>query len=149
MVAALFEARRTATSGESLTPVGLAKCSSQVGSNDYAEANAPDEKTAEDLRWLAQLGAKQSPPVKIAYESWCFSKRVASWEHTWKLVQMGVSLGPHNFTRFPGRRLELRLMTRIILTSDCAWILHTSPSRRSTAGTLPPAKDGRTSNMPR
>ncbi|AFR98803.1 3-dehydroshikimate dehydratase [Cryptococcus neoformans C23] len=61
----------------------------QVGSNDYAEANAPDEKTAEDMRWLAELGAKQNPPVKIAYESWCFSKRVSDWEHTWKIVQLG------------------------------------------------------------
>jgi len=29
--------------------------------------------------------------VKIAYESWCFSKRVNEWEHTWKLVKLGVS----------------------------------------------------------
>ncbi|EON68432.1 hypothetical protein W97_07756 [Coniosporium apollinis CBS 100218] len=61
----------------------------QVGSNDLAEANAPDEKTAADLHWLAELGARQSPPVRIAYESWCFSKRVNTWEHTWELVQMG------------------------------------------------------------
>ena len=65
---------------------------SQVGSNDLAEANAPDEKTATDLHWLAELGARQSPPVMIAYESWCFSKRVNTWEHTWELVQMGVRL---------------------------------------------------------
>lgn len=63
----------------------------QVGANDYAEANAPDEKTAADLRWLAELGARQRPPVKIAYESWCFSKRVNTWEKTWELVQLGVS----------------------------------------------------------
>jgi hypothetical protein len=63
----------------------------QVGSNNLAEANAPDEKTAADLRWLAELGARQYPRVKIAYESWCFSKRVNTWEHTWELVQMAVS----------------------------------------------------------
>ncbi|ALO69296.1 hypothetical protein CNG02985 [Cryptococcus deneoformans JEC21] len=61
----------------------------QVGANDYAEADASDEKTAEDMRWLAELGAKQNPPVKIAYEVWCFSKRVNTWEHTWKIVQLG------------------------------------------------------------
>lgn len=63
----------------------------QVGANDYADADASDEKTAEDMRWLAELGAKQNPPVKIAYEVWCFSKRVNTWEHTWKIVQLGVS----------------------------------------------------------
>ncbi|ODO05199.1 hypothetical protein L198_01888 [Cryptococcus wingfieldii CBS 7118] len=60
----------------------------QVGSNDYAEANAPDEKTADDLRWLAEYASKLSPPVKIAYESWCFSERVNTFEHTWKIVQI-------------------------------------------------------------
>lgn len=62
----------------------------QVGANDYAEADASDEKTAEDMRWLAELGAKQNPPVKVAYEVWCFSKRVNTWEHAWKIVQLGV-----------------------------------------------------------
>lgn len=62
----------------------------QVGSNDYAEADAGDASTAEDLRWLAELGATHG--VKIAYEVWCFSKRVHEWEHCWKLVQMAVSL---------------------------------------------------------
>ncbi|WVF72588.1 hypothetical protein IAT40_007405 [Kwoniella sp. CBS 6097] len=61
----------------------------QVGANDYAEANAPDSKVAEDLRWIAELGASQNPPVKIAYEVWCFSKRVSTWERTWELVQLG------------------------------------------------------------
>ncbi|WWD01548.1 hypothetical protein V866_008493 [Kwoniella sp. B9012] len=61
----------------------------QVGANDYAEANALDSKTAEDLRWLAELGSQQDPPVKIAYEPWCFSKRVNDWEKVWELVQLG------------------------------------------------------------
>ncbi|WWC69589.1 uncharacterized protein I206_103532 [Kwoniella pini CBS 10737] len=60
----------------------------QVGANDYAEANAPDSKTSEDLRWLAELGASLEPPVKIAYEPWCFSKRVNTWEKAWELVQL-------------------------------------------------------------
>ena len=64
----------------------------QVGSNDYAEANAPDEKVARDLRWLAEVGALESPPVKIAYEPWAFSKRVSTFEHAWRLVKMGVGI---------------------------------------------------------
>jgi len=36
----------------------------------------------------SELGSQQSPEVKIA---WCFSKRVNEWEHTWKLVKLGVS----------------------------------------------------------
>jgi sugar phosphate isomerase/epimerase len=70
----------------------------QVGSNDMADANAPDSKTAEDLHWLAALAARQNPPVKIAYESWCFSKNINDWEHTWELVKLGVSC-----TRFTNR----------------------------------------------
>ncbi|WRT68156.1 uncharacterized protein IL334_005131 [Kwoniella shivajii] len=61
----------------------------QVGANDYAEANASDQDTADDLRWIAELGARQQPPVKIAYEPWCFSKRVNTWEKAWELVQLG------------------------------------------------------------
>ena len=64
----------------------------QVGSNDYAEANAPDHETAAALKWLAQLGAEQDPPVKIAYESWTFGGRALNWERTWELVQMAVSI---------------------------------------------------------
>lgn len=62
-----------------------------MGSNDYAEADAPDEETAAALKWLAQLGAEQNPPVKIAYESWTFGGRALNWEKTWDLVQLGVS----------------------------------------------------------
>lgn len=62
----------------------------QVGSNDKPDANAPQEKWAADLRWLAEMAAGQSPPVKIAYESWCFAKNVNDWEQTWEIVRLGV-----------------------------------------------------------
>lgn len=62
----------------------------QVGSNDYAEANATDDVTAAGLSWLAELGAQQDPPVKIAYESWTFGSRALNWEKTWHLVQLAV-----------------------------------------------------------
>jgi hypothetical protein len=67
----------------------------QVGSNDKADANLDLAKTARDLHWLAELGAKQTPVVKIAYESWCFSRNLDSWEQTWKVVQMAVSVLLH------------------------------------------------------
>lgn len=39
---------------------------------------------------MAQLGSEQTPPVKIAYESWTFGGRALNWEKTWNLVQLGV-----------------------------------------------------------
>jgi hypothetical protein len=69
----------------------IAHVASQVGSNDFRDAMGSDDSTALDLRWLAELGARQQPPVKIAYEAWCFSWRVASWEHAWELVKKAVS----------------------------------------------------------
>ncbi|KAK6909912.1 hypothetical protein L486_00436 [Kwoniella mangroviensis CBS 10435] len=60
----------------------------QVGSEDKPDANAPYEKIAKDLYKLADFAARLNPPVKIAYESWCFGDRLGSWEETWKLVQL-------------------------------------------------------------
>ncbi|KAH8756212.1 xylose isomerase-like protein [Diaporthe sp. PMI_573] len=80
----------------------------QVGSNDHLPADFEDFKVAEDLRWLAELGAAQKPPVKIAYESWSFGTRIVSWEHTWKLVQegnhpnLGLCLDTAHFPFGPG-----------------------------------------------
>ncbi|GFZ52285.1 hypothetical protein JCM24511_10058 [Saitozyma sp. JCM 24511] len=80
----------------------------QVGSNDFRDATGSDDSTALDLRWLAELGARQQPPVKIAYEAWCFSWRVASWEHAWELVKkgdhpnLGLCLDVAHFPLAPG-----------------------------------------------
>ncbi|WVQ77669.1 hypothetical protein IAR50_007358 [Cryptococcus sp. DSM 104548] len=60
----------------------------QVGGNDRKDATAGDEKTASDMRWLAELGARQDPPVKIAYECWCFGDSRGDWEYTYKIVQL-------------------------------------------------------------
>jgi hypothetical protein len=46
---------------------------------------------AADMRWLGQLGAAQDPPVKIAYESWCFSVHINTWEQCWEVVKRAVS----------------------------------------------------------
>lgn len=62
----------------------------------------------EDMRWLAELGASQTPPVKIAYECWCFSQHVNSWEQTWEIVKAAV-----------GRRQEhIRKRNPVGLTSQ-------------------------------
>jgi len=66
---------------------------SQVGANDQAGEGAGDEKTAEDMRWLAEVGQRQEHPVRIAYEPWCFSPRVSDWEHCYEIVKRAVSLG--------------------------------------------------------
>lgn len=45
----------------------------------------------DDLTWLADLGAKQDPPVKISYEPWCFGPHRPDWELCWEAVQASVS----------------------------------------------------------
>jgi sugar phosphate isomerase/epimerase len=59
----------------------------QLGSNDQPDATAPFESLCEDMHWIAELGSKQQPPVKISYEPWCFSVRIPSWEGCWEVVQ--------------------------------------------------------------
>lgn len=97
------------------------------------------------MRWLAELGAKQNPPVKIAYESWCFSKRVSDWEHTWKIVQLGVS--PASSTHFKStHQLIILCPIRTTTTSVSVSTLPTPLLPPLTAGTPPPAKAGPTNN---
>ncbi|KAL7418290.1 hypothetical protein Q5752_006746 [Cryptotrichosporon argae] len=59
----------------------------QVGSNDKPDASTDLDVYAGDMRWIAELGAKQSSPVKIAYECWCFAHHVNTWELTWDIIQ--------------------------------------------------------------
>ncbi|KAI1500902.1 xylose isomerase-like protein [Biscogniauxia marginata] len=42
---------------------------------------------AADLRELADLGAREAPPVRFAYESLCWSTRVDTWEAAWDVVE--------------------------------------------------------------
>lgn len=65
--------------------------SSQVGSNNMPDASNDLDIYAADLRWLGQLGAVQDPPVKIAYELWCFSVHINTWEQCWEVVKRTVS----------------------------------------------------------
>ncbi|KAI1343048.1 xylose isomerase-like protein [Xylariaceae sp. FL0016] len=42
---------------------------------------------ASDLRELADLGLRESPPVRFAYENLCWSTRVDTWEGAWDVVR--------------------------------------------------------------
>ncbi|KAI1638201.1 xylose isomerase-like protein [Biscogniauxia mediterranea] len=45
------------------------------------------EVIAADLRELADLGLREDPPVRFAYESLCWSTHVDTWEAAWAVVQ--------------------------------------------------------------
>ncbi|KAL2018749.1 hypothetical protein VTK56DRAFT_455 [Thermocarpiscus australiensis] len=54
----------------------------------------PAEQVAEDLglivsdlREVADMGLRATPPVRFAYESLCWSTRVDTWEHCWEVVR--------------------------------------------------------------
>jgi len=40
-----------------------------------------------DLRKIADLGLRQNPPIRFAYESLCWSTRVNTWERCWEVVK--------------------------------------------------------------
>ncbi|KAK4153359.1 xylose isomerase-like protein [Chaetomidium leptoderma] len=40
-----------------------------------------------DLRKVADMGLRQNPPVRFAYESLCWSTRVDTWERCWEVVR--------------------------------------------------------------
>ncbi|KAF5002920.1 hypothetical protein FDECE_10475 [Fusarium decemcellulare] len=52
----------------------------------------PDQLTgdrniiASDLRELADLGAKQNPPIRFAYENLCWSTYICTWQDLWDIV---------------------------------------------------------------
>ncbi|OCF60344.1 hypothetical protein L486_03026 [Kwoniella mangroviensis CBS 10435] len=58
----------------------------QVGANDQPDASGGDDKTAQDLAWLADI----AQPIKIAYEPWCFSPRYPTWERCLEIVKKGA-----------------------------------------------------------
>ncbi|KAL1837618.1 hypothetical protein VTJ49DRAFT_3579 [Mycothermus thermophilus] len=41
-----------------------------------------------DLIEIADMGLRQNPPIRFAYESLCWSTRVSSWEMCWEIVQL-------------------------------------------------------------
>ncbi|CAJ2508601.1 Uu.00g136270.m01.CDS01 [Anthostomella pinea] len=42
---------------------------------------------ASDLREIADLGARQDPPIRFAYENLCWSTRIDTWEQAWDMVR--------------------------------------------------------------
>ncbi|CAN8100982.1 unnamed protein product [Discula destructiva] len=42
---------------------------------------------AQDLRYIADLGAQQSPPFRFVHEALCFGTRVDRWETSWEVVK--------------------------------------------------------------
>lgn len=53
-----------------------------------AEQLADDPSAiASDLRELADLGLREDPPVRFAYENLCWSTHIDTWEKAWDVVQ--------------------------------------------------------------
>ena len=44
-------------------------------------------KIIDDLREVADLGAKEDPPIRFAYEAISWGAHVNTWQHAWKIVQ--------------------------------------------------------------
>ncbi|BGP52316.1 hypothetical protein JCM10450v2_008287 [Rhodotorula kratochvilovae] len=45
------------------------------------------DKAVADLRWLADLAATYSPPVRVMYEGLSFGAHRQSWQHAWEVVE--------------------------------------------------------------
>ncbi|GAA6036589.1 hypothetical protein JCM8097_001240 [Rhodosporidiobolus ruineniae] len=46
-----------------------------------------EEKVVADLQELADLGAKEDPPIRFAYEGMCWSTFNYTWQRSWNIVQ--------------------------------------------------------------
>lgn len=94
MVVVMLQARGWLSAGELVLTrqARLKPFIVQVGSNDEPDATSEFDKIVEDMTWVAELGAKQNPPVKISYEPWCFSPHTSDWESCWKIVKAAVSV---------------------------------------------------------
>jgi 4-hydroxyphenylpyruvate dioxygenase len=62
---------------------------------DLEVATGDLQKLASDLKEVADLGAKQDPPVKFAYETMAWGAHVDLWQTAWKVTQL-VSLTSFN-----------------------------------------------------
>ncbi|KAI0467264.1 xylose isomerase-like protein [Xylaria cf. heliscus] len=45
------------------------------------------DNIASDLRELADMGAKENPPIRFAYENLCWSTHIDTWEKAWDICQ--------------------------------------------------------------
>ncbi|EKM57748.1 uncharacterized protein PHACADRAFT_170959 [Phanerochaete carnosa HHB-10118-sp] len=59
----------------------------RVGSSDDPDSSCDFDVIARDLCELADLAAKQDPPIRIAYEMWAWGVHVNTWENTWDICR--------------------------------------------------------------
>ncbi|KAL5498900.1 hypothetical protein ACEPAH_1418 [Sanghuangporus vaninii] len=59
----------------------------QVGSSDDPSISNNFDLMAKNLQDLATEAAAQDPPIRIAYEMWCWGTHVNSWEHTFDICR--------------------------------------------------------------
>lgn len=50
-------------------------------------ATGDDDRIIDDLREVADLGAKEVAPIRFAYEPICWGAHVNTWQHAWKIIQ--------------------------------------------------------------
>ena len=60
----------------------------QIPSNFDAEAIGDQAVIVAELQALADLGVRQKPPIRFAYESLAWGKYVADWEESLRIVQL-------------------------------------------------------------
>ena len=60
----------------------------QIPSNFHPDAIGDETVIIADLRALADLGARQSPPIRFAYEALAWGKHAADWEESLRIVQL-------------------------------------------------------------
>ncbi|KAI1123864.1 xylose isomerase-like protein [Nemania abortiva] len=71
----------------------------------------PDQLTGDygtiafDLREVADMGAKEDPPVRFAYENLCWSTHIDTWEKVWDICKR---VGRPNFGTTPDAEADLQ-----------------------------------------
>jgi 4-hydroxyphenylpyruvate dioxygenase len=60
----------------------------QIPSCFWAEKTTGDiDKIVEDIREVADLGAKEDPPIRFAYEPMAWGAHIDTWQQGWEIVQ--------------------------------------------------------------
>ena len=59
----------------------------QCGTTDEPNSSTDINVHIKDLGELADRAATRNPPIKIAYEQWCWGKALNTWQHSWEVVQ--------------------------------------------------------------
>jgi len=59
----------------------------QCGTTDEPDSSEDIQEHIKDLETLADMAATRNPPIKIAYEQWCWGKKWNTWQHSWQVVK--------------------------------------------------------------